>query len=318
MPVLQSIGRSFFAADENIFMPLSDLAKLFFLAAVWGGSFIFLRIAAPELGPMLTAVLRVGLAGIALVGYAAAAGVALDWRRNLKPYALVGLTAAALPFSCFAFAALHLPAAYSAVLNTTAPLFGAVLSIFWLAERLTLKKGIGLVLGIAGVAVLVGAGALALNAATLLAAAAALGAAASYAVSAIIVQRLTRQSGKYAIDPIAMATGSIVWGALFLLPALPFSLPPAPPSSAALASVVALALLSSALAQVLFIPLITRIGPTRAMSVSFLIPLFSMLWGVLFLAEAVQPSMLVGAALVLLAMALVLPASPLRSAVGHK
>ncbi|MGB7480652.1 MAG: DMT family transporter, partial [Burkholderiaceae bacterium] len=128
-------------------MPLSDLAKLFFLAAVWGGSFIFLRIAAPELGPMLTAVLRVGLAGIALVGYAAAAGVALDWRRNLKPYALVGLTAAALPFSCFAFAALHLPAAYSAVLNTTAPLFGAVLSIFWLAERLTLKKGIGLVLG---------------------------------------------------------------------------------------------------------------------------------------------------------------------------
>lgn len=293
-------------------MPLPDLAKLFFLAAVWGGSFIFLRIAAPEFGPMLTALLRVGLAAIALVGYAAATGVAMEWRRNLKPYALVGLTAAALPFSCFAFAALYLPAAYSAVLNTTAPLFGALFSVFWLAERLSARKTTGLVLGIAGVAILVGAGTLALNAATLLAAAACLTAAAAYAVSSIVVKLLSRESGHRPIDPIALATGSLVWGALFLLPTLPFSMPAAAPSALAWSSVAALALLSSALAQALFIPLIMRIGPTRAMSVTFLIPLFSMLWGFVFLQEAVQLSMLVGAAIVLLAMALVLPTSPLR------
>jgi len=299
-------------------MPLSDLVKLFFLAAVWGGSFIFLRIAAPELGPLLTAMLRVGIASIALLAYAAITGVALEWRRNLKPYALVGLTAAALPFLCFSFAALHLPAAYSAVLNSTAPLFGAVLSVFWLSERLTARKAIGLLLGIAGVAALVGAGALPLNPQTLLAAAAALCAAASYAVSAVIVQRLARRPDRHAIKPIAMATGSIAWGALLLSPVLPFALPESLPSNAALASVSALALLSSALAQALFIPLIVRIGPTRAMSVSFMIPLFSMLWGTLFLAEAIQPAMLGGAALVLLAMALVLPASPLRTAPGTR
>ena len=293
-------------------MPLSDFAKLIFLAAIWGGSFIFLRIAVPEFGPMLTAMLRVGLAGLALAGYAVAAGVPMEWRRNAKPYALVGLTAAALPFTCFAFAAQYLPAAYSAVLNATAPLFGALFSIFWLAERLTVRKAAGLALGICGVAILVGAGALALNAATLLAAAACLGAAASYAVSSIVVKLFSRDGGRRSIHPVALAAGSLAWGSLFLLPTLPFSMPAALPSALALWSVAALALLSSALAQAMFVPLIMRIGPTRAMSVTFLIPLFSMLWGLLFLREAVQLPMLIGAAVVLLAMALVLPASPLR------
>jgi drug/metabolite transporter (DMT)-like permease len=318
MPMLQSIGRAFASAPENIFMPLADLAKLLFLAAIWGGSFIFLRIAVPEFGPMLTALLRVGLAGIALLGYAAASGVRMEWRRHLQPYALVGLTAAALPFCCFSFAALYLPAAYSAVLNSTAPLFGALFSVFWLAERLSLRKLAGLGLGLAGVAILVGAGALALNASTLLAAAACLGAAASYAVSSIVVKRLTHANGHAPLDPIALATGSLVWGALFLLPALPFSLPAAGPSALAWGCVIALALLSSALAQAIFIPLIMRIGPTRAMSVTFLIPLFSMLWGHIFLQEAVQMSMLAGAAVVLAAMALVLPASPLRPAAAQR
>ncbi len=197
-------------------------------------------------------------------------------------------------------------------MNATAPLFGALFSVFWLAERLTVRKAAGLALGICGVAILVGAGALALNAATLLAAAACLGAAASYAVSSIVVKLLSRDGGHRSIHPVALAAGSLAWGALFLLPTLPFSMPAALPSALALWSVAALALLSSALAQAMFVPLIMRIGPTRAMSVTFLIPLFSMLWGLLFLREAVQLSMLIGAAVVLLAMALVLPASPLR------
>lgn len=300
-------------------MPLSDLAKLIFLAAIWGGSFIFMRVAVPEIGAVLTATLRVGLASVALVGFAALTGVRMDWRRNLKPYALVGLTAAALPFSCFTFAALHLPAAYSAVLNTTAPLFGALFAMFWLAERLTLRKLGGLALGIVGVAILVGAGALALNAHTLLAAAACLTAAASYAVSSIVVKRLGEERRRPPIQPLALATGSLAWGTLIMLPTTPFSLAAGLPlpSAPAWYCVLALALLSSALAQAIFIPLIVRIGPTRAMSVTFLIPLFSMLWGLLFLGEAVQLSTLIGAAVVLLAMALVLPASPLKPGPPH-
>lgn len=288
-----------------------DVAKLIFLAAIWGGSFIFLRVAVPEVGPVLTAMLRISLAGVVLVGFAAMTGVAINWRRDVKSFALVGLFAAVLPFSCFAFAAQYLPAAYSALLNSTAPLFGAVFSVFYLAERLTTRKLAGLAMGIAGVAVLVGAGALALNAKTLIAAAACLAAAAGYAVSSIIVKKTGRpKSGSSGgIHPIAMATGSMVLGAAIMLPALPFAIPHAMPSVLALWCVAGLSVLSSGVAQAIFIPMIVRIGPTRAMSVSFLIPLFSMLWGFIFLHEAIRASTLAGGAIVLLAMGLVLSAS---------
>lgn len=288
-----------------------DVIKLIFLAAIWGGSFIFLRVAVPEVGPLLTAMLRTALAGIALFAFAASTGVAMNWRRNAKPYALVGLFATVLPFSSFSFAALYLPAAYSALLNSTAPLFGALFSVLWLAERLTVRKLAGLALGVAGVAVLVGAGALALNVDTLLAAAACLFAAACYAWSSIIVKKTGRPElgASGGIHPIAMATGSMAVGGLIMAPAAPFVLPHALPSTLALSCIVAMALLSSGLAQAIFIPLIVRIGPTRAMSVSFLIPLFSMVWGFIFLNEAIRASTLIGGAIVLTAMGLVLSAS---------
>lgn len=293
-------------------MSATDLAKLVFLSAIWGGSFIFLRVAVPELGPLLTATLRITLAGIALTAFATATGVTMDWLRNLKPFAVVGIFAGVLPFACFSFAALHLPAAHSAVLNSTAPLFSAAFSVLWLGERLDLRKLMGLLLGVAGVAILVGAGALQLDHATLLSIAACLLAAASYALSTIIVKKTGRPDG---IHPIAMATGSLAIGGVMMLPALPFALPDAMPSPLALGCVTALALLSSGLAQALFIPLIVKVGPTRAMCASFLIPLFSMLWGILFLHEPVHASTLAGGAVVLMAMGLVLSA-PRAGAAG--
>lgn len=286
-------------------MSAADFAKLVFLSAIWGGSFIFLRIAVPETGPLLATTLRTSLAGVALLAFAAATGVPMRWRANLKPYAVVGLFAGVIPFSCFSFAALHLPAAHSAVLNATAPLFGATFSVLWLAERLTLRKLAGLLLGVIGVAVLVGAGTLPLNVPVLIAIAACLLAAACYALSSIIVKKTGQPGG---IHPIAMATGSLVLAGLMMAPTVPFSLPPVLPSMRALASVAALSLLSSGLAQALFIPLIVKVGPTRAMSVSFLIPLFSMLWGVVFLREPVGWPTFVGGAVVLLAMGMVLTA----------
>lgn len=295
-------------------MSFADLAKLVFLSAIWGGSFIFLRVAVPETGPLLTATLRTTLAGVALLAYASATGVPMHWRANVKPYAVVGLFAAAIPFTCFSFAALFLPAAHSAVLNSTAPLFGAVFSILWLAERLTLSRLAGLVLGTIGVAILVGAGTLALNASTLAAVAACLTAAACYALSSIIVKKTGNPGG---IHPIAMATGSLVLGGLMMLPIIPFTLPSTLPSVPAMASIAALSLLSSGLAQALFIPLIVKVGPTRAMSVSFLIPLFSMLWGVIFLKEPVGVATLGGGIVVLTAMGLVL-APPRPSPAGKE
>jgi drug/metabolite transporter (DMT)-like permease len=305
-PVLQSTGRpTFFTATPIHFMSPADLVKLVFLSAIWGGSFIFLRVAVPELGPMLTAILRTSLAGAALMIFALATGVTMHWRRNVKPFAVVGLLAGVLPFTCFSFAALHLPAAHSAVLNATAPLFGAAFSVLWLAERMSARKMAGLLLGVAGVAILVGAGSLPLDRATLTSIAACLVAAASYALSSIVVNKTGKPGG---VHPIAMATGSLALGGAMMLPTLPFALPDTMPSLLAIACIVGLSLLSSGLAQALFIPLIVKVGPTRAMCVSFLIPLFSMLWGFIFLHEAVHASTLIGGIVVLMAMGLVLSA----------
>ncbi|RJG04891.1 EamA/RhaT family transporter [Noviherbaspirillum cavernae] len=295
-------------------MSTADFAKLVFLSSIWGGSFIFLRVSVPEMGPLLTTVMRIVLAGTAMMAFAAATGVRMAWRRNAKTYALVGVFSCVLPFFCFSFAALHLPAAHSAVLNSTAPLFGALFSVIWLAERLNARKLTGLALGIAGVAILVGAGTLPLDASTLFAVGACLLAAASYAAASIVVKKTGRPDG---IHPIAVATGSLVLGGLVLLPAAPFSLPTAMPSMLALGCLAGLSLLSSALAQALFIPLIVKIGPTRAMTVSFLIPLFSMLWGAMFLNEAVRASTLLGGGVVLAAMGMVLSASPAEPVDTH-
>lgn len=288
-------------------MSAADLVKLVLLSAIWGGSFIFLRISVPEFGPLLTALLRTVLAGAVLFAFARATRVAFEWRKNVKAYALVGLCAVAVPFSAFSWAAQHLPAAHMAVLNSTAPIFGALLSVALLAERLTLQKLTGLLLGVLGVAILVGAGTLRLDASMVLASGACLLGACAYALSSIIVKKTGRPGG---IHPIGMATASLMLGSVLLAPTAPFAMPPALPSPLAFASVTALAVLSSGLAQALFIPLIVKVGPTRAMSVSFLIPLFSMAWGVLFLGEKVGPSTMVGALVVLLAMALVLVTPP--------
>ncbi len=291
-------------------MAALDVVKLIFLAAIWGCSFIFLRVIVPEVGPLMTALLRMSLASVALISFATLIGTQMQWRRNVKAYAAVGVFATVLPFSCFSYASQFLPAAYSALLNATSPLFGALFSVLWLAERLTLQKLVGLATGVFGVGVLVGAGALVLNMTTIVAAAACLLAAASYAVSSIIVKKTGHpQDGADGhIDPIAMATGSMALGAVILMPALPFILPKALPTLPAFGAVLGLSLLSSGVAQAMFIPMIVRIGPTRAMSVGFLIPLFGMLWAYLFLGEQVASSTLAGGAIVLLAMGLVLTA----------
>ncbi len=289
-------------------MSFADLVKLVFLSAIWGASFIFLRISVPEFGPLLTATLRTLLAALALLLFARACAIDMRWRANAKIYALVGLCAVVLPFCGFSFAAQYVPAAHMAVLNSTAPLFGALLSTFLLEEALTLRKVSGLLLGIAGVALLVGAGSVALTPTTLLASGACLVAACAYASASILVKKSAQPGG---VHPIAMATASLVFGAAVLLPTLPFSLPAAVPSLPAFIGIAAVALLSSGLAQVIFIPLIVKIGPTRAMSVSFLIPLFSMLWGLL-LGEAVHASTLIGAGIVLLAMRQVLTTPKVR------
>lgn len=278
-----------------------------------------MRIAVPEFGAIFTAALRISLAGLSLLLFAYLQRVPMLWRKNFKFYAVVGFFSAALPFSCFSYAAQFLPSAYSAVLNSTAPLFGALFSIFWLADRLSMRRLLALLLGIIGVTILVGAGTLLLNTHTLLATFSGLIAAASYAISSILIKKLgqknaplTGEAADKGVHPYAMASGSLVVGGLILSPAWIFSFPEQMPSMTAIVNLLALSIMSTALAQAIFIPLISRIGPTRAMTVTFLIPIFGMLWGYLFLHEEVGVSTVIGSAIVLMAMGLILSPAPVN------
>jgi drug/metabolite transporter (DMT)-like permease len=297
-----------FASSNSSNLSKLDLIKLGLLAAIWGGSFIGMRIAVPEIGTLLSATLRIVLAAIALILFTYISQIQLHWQRNFKVYIATGLFGAVLPFALFSYAAQHLPAALSALFNATCPLFGALFSMLWLAERISLRKLIGLILGIGGVWLLAGAGALLNSQPTFLSVIACLISPACFAISGVIVKHhtCTQKLSANRIEPLAMAAGSMLAASLMLLPTLPFSLPAHAPSTMAITLIIALALFPSALAQIIFIPLVARIGPTRAMSVSFLIPLFSILWGVIFLQESIGFSCLLGGFTVLAATGLVI------------
>lgn len=280
---------------------LREFVLLSFLAAIWGGSFVFMRNSAPALGPVWLPLLRCGIAGLALAAYLEWTGRRLQWRRNGFWYAMVGIFGAAIPFPLFAYAAQHLPAAYSAVINATVPLWGALLASLWLREVFTVGKALGLALGLAGVALLVGAGPVAF---TREAAWSALGlvlACVSFAGAQVATKRWAPH-----VDSVELTAGLLLVSSVVLVPIVPWYPLQSEPTGFVWANVFLLALLASGYATARYMRLVVEMGPSRAMSVTFLIPLFAMLWGMLFLGEPVRPSMVLGCVLVLLATALVM------------
>jgi drug/metabolite transporter (DMT)-like permease len=285
-----------------------DLATLVAMGALWGGSYLFIRIGAPALGPLPLMGGRLLLAALVLWAVFRAMGRRTEIRRHAGRLLLLGLVNAAFPFTLVAAAELRLGASLTAVLGATVPLFGALLSAVWLGERMTAPKAAGLALGLAGVAVLTGWSPVPLDAATMLAIGATLAASLSYAASGVYVKRAL--SG---ISAPTLALGQQVGAAAWLtVPAL-LMLPSAEPTPAALGALAALAVLSTALAFVLFFRLIARIGPTRTQTVTYITPAFGMLWGALFLGERITGGMLAGFALVAASMVLVNGVRPPRA-----
>jgi drug/metabolite transporter (DMT)-like permease len=270
-----------------------DIARLAALAAIWGASFIFFRVLAPVLGPVVTACARVLIAGAALLLYCRAIGFDTRLREYWREYLVVGIVNSAVPFVLFAYAALHIPASHSAILNSTAPLFGALLAPLVLGEPLTARKLAGLVAGMAGVALVSNAGPLVAESGFAWAVAACLVAALCYAIAAMYMK--LRAAGA---APLAFAAWSQLFAGLALLPLIPVVPVRGEVTALVVAHLLALALLCSALAYLLYYRLIADVGPSRALTVTFLIPAFGMLWGALFLRETITLSMLAGCALI--------------------
>jgi drug/metabolite transporter (DMT)-like permease len=274
-------------------MRRSDTARLLSLAAIWGASFLFMRIAAPALGPVLTAELRTLIAGVALAAYFAVTGFNPQWRRWGRHYVIVGIGSSAVPFLLWAYAALSLGAGLLSVLNATAPMFGALCSALLLGDKLSAKRVLGLAVGVAGVALVTQpAPGKDLHYPALCAA---LFAAFCYGLIATYIKRFASDAPSR-----GMAVGSQLAAGILLMPFIPLWPPAAAPTGLAVGSILALGLVCTAIAYLLYFRLIADLGATGALTVTYLIPVFGVLWGALFLGEAITLTMLAGGALVIL------------------
>lgn len=277
-------------------MRSADLLRLISLAAIWGASFLFMRVLAPVVGVLWSAEVRVGLAGAALLAMMLVTGRAMNFRENWKSFLILGTINSALPFALYSYAALSIPAGYSAIVNATSPLWGAVMGAAFLSERLTLRKMAGMAIGVLGVAFLVRLGPVEFNSKLVLAVLACVGATLCYAIVGIYTKK--KLTG---LTSMQMATGSQVGAAFVLLPFLPLA-PVQGEITLTIAMVgVALALLCSAVAYLIYFRLMADLGPTKALTVTFLIPLFALLWGYLFLNEHITMNTVIGCAGVVLA-----------------
>ncbi|MGB5257032.1 MAG: DMT family transporter [Woeseiaceae bacterium] len=276
-----------------------DRLELVLLAAVWGASFLFMRIAAPEFGAIALAEMRIAIGALFLL-------LVLLWRGGVRELAqaplqltTVGLFNSAMPFALFAYGTLYVSAGTGAVVNATAPLFAAVVGYVWLRVRLDFLQSLGLAIGFAGVLLLVwdrfalnvdGAG---------LATGACLLATFSYGVAANYTKKAL--SG---VRPLVNAAGSQLAASVLLMPLAIAYWPDEAVSTKSWLSAIALGVVCTGVAYILYFRLIARLGPTRAISVTYLIPVFGIFWGVIFLGETVSMGMLVAGAIILVGIAL--------------
>ena len=276
------------------------VAALVTLGALWGASFLFIRVAVPALGPFVLVGLRVGLAALVLALFAAATRRALKLRGLWGPLLFVGFANTAVPFSLISASEVHLTASLAAILNSTTVLFTALVAALWLGESLTKKKILGVLLGIFGVAVLVGWDPLPLSPAVLLSVAAVLGASLCYGVGGVYTKRTFA-----GIPPLTLAVGQQTAAAGVMIPVALTDLPGEAPSVAVALCVLGLAVLSTAVAYLLFFYLISSAGPTATSTVTLIVPVFGLLFGVLFLGEPVGLGTIAGLAVILCSVVLI-------------
>lgn len=288
-------------------MPLPSLIQLILLAAIWGGSFLFTRVSVPYLGAVLLVEYRVVLAAIFLAVSAIFLGKSLNAREHWRHYLVLGIFNAALPFMLFGYAALTLTASTLSILNATTPIWGAVIGAVWSHQPLSARSALGLTLGFAGVGLIVGLDHWATQPGTGIAIAAALLATICYGIATNYTRRTNH------VDSYANAHGSMWAATLFILPLLPFAPAPAQLSIGIALAVVSLGVVCTGIAFLLYFRLVREIGATSTLTVTFLIPMFGILWGNLFLDEVITASMIAGSIVVVVGTALATgfnPATP--------
>ncbi len=289
-------------------MKTGDRLALLLLGALWGGGFLYVRIAVPDFGPFALVAVRVLLAGGLMLAWAAARGGVPPFWRRWRDYLVLSALNVAVPFTLAAWALLTVPASLAAIIMATVPLFTAPLAAFRLRANTSTRQILGLVIGFIGVALLIGLGPISITPGVIMAIGALLGTAFFYAVGGIYTAH--RFTG---VSPVESTIGQ-QFGAFLLL--LPFALAVPPrtmPSTAAIAALLMLTVFATVFAYVLFFRLISSIGPTQTATVSYLIPLFGVGWGAALLGEPVGPATIAGMVTILAGVLLVTGTGKKRS-----
>ena len=283
--------------------PSAWLIDLVLLGALWGASFLFMRVGAAEFGALPAAAVRVAVAASFLLPIALVRGQGPALAQHWKASFSVGVFNSGLPFALFCFALLSINSGLAAVLNATTPMFGALVAWAWFKERPNGSRIVGLAIGFAGVALLASRSAGvhdgANGSAALWAVIACLGACLSYGVSASFTR--AHLGG---VPALATATGSQIGATLFLLIPAVWLWPAQMPSLRAWGALIALGIFCTGVAYILFFRLIARAGPARALTVTFLVPVFALFYGAVFLGESITQWMLMCAVVIVVGVAL--------------
>jgi drug/metabolite transporter (DMT)-like permease len=277
----------------------AQIAWLIALGAIWGSSFLFMKIAVPAFGPSTMMGGRITIAAITLSIVAWIIKKSLPHGRQWKPAIIVGIFYVAIPLFMWGYAAQQLSASLLSIINATAPLFGAAISLLWLRERMSLRGWAGLTLGFAGVAVLIGGEGFRDGDTPSLAIAAAFLASILYGAISNYSQTIK------GVDPYSNVLGSLWVATLAMTPLMILFPVRETPGIAAWGSVATLGILCTAIAYVVYFRLIEQIGAAPTLTVTYLVPVFGVLWGVVFLGEHVGPPHLAGAAMILAGITLV-------------
>jgi drug/metabolite transporter (DMT)-like permease len=277
----------------------AQLAWLIALGAIWGSSFLFMKIAVPAFGPSMMMGGRIGIAAVTLSIVAWLLKKSLPRGNQWTPAIITGIFYAAIPLVLWGYAAQSLSVSLLSIINATAPLFGAALSLLWLREPISTRGLAGLALGFAGVTVLVGGEEFRAGQTP------ALGITAAFAASILYGAISNYNQTAKITDPYSNVLGALWVATLAVTPMMLLFPLRETPGIAAWSSVAALGILCTAIAYVVYFRLIEQIGAAPTLTVTYLIPLFGVLWGVVFLDERIGIHHAAGAAMILAGIALV-------------
>jgi drug/metabolite transporter (DMT)-like permease len=281
-------------------MSFKQFSILLLLASLFGASFLFIKIASPSLGPLFLIESRVGIAAISLIIFARLLKQKIEIKHKWKELLILGAINAAIPFVLIAYAELNLSASLAAIINSTTPLFSVIISILWLKEGKNMRTFLGLIMGCIGVGILVGWSPIQLNVKVILSIGAISLAALFYGIGGVYSKRSFQDMKSF-----DLAIGQQLGASIVLLPFALLNMPNKLPSISVTISVLGLAIFSTSVAYLLYFYLIKNIGPTKTVSVTLLVPIFGIIWGVLFLDERTTLSTYIGLSVVLTSILLV-------------